>query len=952
MSRDLSATQPGPVKRREPVALDGATYRAFFDQSPFYAGILDPDGTLIDASRVSLTRAGYAKHEVLGKKFWETGWWHGSREVQDAVRTGFESAVAGRPFEAELPFYLSDGTERIGEVIMSPVLSETGDVQFVIVTGLDVTERLTADRELAAARQRLDSAMIAGELGTYEWNVGEDRLYGDPNFARIFSVALDANGAAPLATYLAAIHPEDLPLTKERVDRSLATGEDYECDYRIRRGDTYRWVTARGRVTRAANGRLTRFAGVVLDITDRKRAEEERRAASEALQRQFRIYDTIFSTTDDFAYIFDLQGRFRYANRRLLEVWARTLDQIVGKTCHELGYPTWHADMHMREIAQVIATKRPIRGEVPFTGASGISGIYEYIFTPVLGPDGQVESIAGTTRDVTARKLREDRDRLLIALDDATRPLTDPLAITQTCARLLGQALQVNRCAYADVEADEDTFNLTGDYNRGVPSIVGRYRFGQFGAECLRLMREGKPYIVEDAETDPRTEGMLASYTATCIRAVICVPLLKENRFVAAMAVHQASPRAWQTEEVDLLLSMANRCWESIERTRVQRVLAESEQRLQLAVTTGKLGVWDLDLRTLGLTCSDLCKAHYGRSRDEPFAYDDLWTAIHPEARVRIQAEMADAIEGRASFDAEFPVVWPDGTVHWLSVRGEASYASDGTPLRMVGVCLDITRRKRDAEELELARRRLEEHARSLEASVAERTAKLQETVSELEAFSYSISHDLRAPLRAMQSFASILAAECADQVSAEGREYIRRIIGASERMDRLIQDVLVYSRIARNEIPVEPIDLDAFLSGILESYPQFSSANAEFEVAQPLGAVMTNAAALTQCFSNLLGNALKFARPGVKPVVRIWTERHGGRVRCFVRDNGIGIDPAVHERIFGIFYQVDARRGGTGIGLSVVRKAAERMGGSVGVQSVSEPGSTFWLELPAASQR
>lgn len=941
--------KPGPRAGVSLPVLDSSTYRAFFDQSPFYAGILDTAGTLLDASRLSLDRAGYAKSDVLGRKFWETGWWHGSEAVRAKVRGGFAAALAGRTFQIELPFYLADGSERVGDLVMSPVFGDAGEVRLVIVTGLDITERVTADRELQVARQRLDSAMIAAEVGTYEWDVGADRLYGDANFAEIFSVKLDPAGAAPLADYLAAIHPDDVPETRQRIARAVETGEDYEADYRIRRDGGYRWVTARGRMAKDAAGRVARFAGVVLDITDRKRAEEERRVAAEALQRQFRIYDTIFSVTGDFAYIFDLQGRFLYANRSLLKIWAKTLDEIVGKTCYELGYPTWHADMHMREIAEVIATRRPVQGEVPFTGASGISGIYDYIFTPVLGPDGEVESIAGTTRDVTARKRRENRDRLLIALDDATRPLTDSLEITQASARLLGEAMQVNRCAYADVEADQDTFNLTGDYTRGVPSIVGHYRFSGFGEECLRLMRAGEPFVVEDTETDPRTAAGRGAYAATCIRAVICVPLMKAGRFVAAMAVHQTTPRVWQADEVELLLRVANRCWESIERTRVRRVLAESEQRLQLAVSTGRLGVWDLDLVTLSLSCSDLCKRNYGRNPDVPFTYEDLWAVIHPEDRERVRGEVRRAIRERVDCDMEYRVRWPDGSIHWVSVHGQASYAADGTPLRMVGVSLDVTRRKNDAQELEAARRRLEEHARSLETSVAERTATLQDTISELETFSYSISHDLRAPLRAMQTFASILAAECGDQVGADGREYIRRIVGASERMDRLIQDVLVYSRISRNEIPVDRVELESFLEGIMESYPQFSSANAEFEIVHPLGAVRANPAALTQCISNLLGNAIKFVATGVRPAVRIWSERDGASVKLLFRDNGFGIDPSVQEKIFGIFYQVDPRRGGTGIGLSVVRKAAERMGGTVGLESAPGQGSTFWLELPAA---
>jgi PAS domain S-box-containing protein len=237
-----------------------------------------------------------------------------------------------------------------------------------------------------------------------------------------------------------------------------------------------------------------------------------------------------------------------------------------------------------------------------------------------------------------------------------------------------------------------------------------------------------------------------------------------------------------------------------------------------------------------------------------------------------------------------------------------------------------------------------------LELRVVERTAKLQETISELESYSYSISHDLRAPLRAMQTYASILTSDCGEQLSDDGKEYLRRIMVAAERMDRLIRDVLVFSRVARANMPMERIELGSFISGLIESYPGLSVATAEIEVVAPLGAVRANPAALTQCISNLLGNALKFVASGLKPRIRIWSEAKAQRLRVFIRDNGIGVPPDAHDKIFGMFYQVDQTKEGTGVGLAVVRKAAERMGGTVGVTSAVGQGSTFWLELEQAS--
>lgn len=151
------------------------------------------------------------------------------------------------------------------------------------------------------------------------------------------------------------------------------------------------------------------------------------------------------------------------------------------------------------------------------------------------------------------------------------RPLVAPEDITATAARELGQCLGVHRCAYAFVEPDEDTFSLTGNYTHGVESIVGRYRFRQFGAQCLQAMRAGQPWVVVDSEQDPRIdESDRVAYRTTRIRAVICTPLCKASRFVGAMAVHMDEPRRWSSGEVELVQQVASRCWESIERARVE----------------------------------------------------------------------------------------------------------------------------------------------------------------------------------------------------------------------------------------------------------------------------------------------------------------------------------------------------------------------------------------------
>jgi len=264
----------------------------------------------------------------------------------------------------------------------------------------------------------------------------------------------------------------------------------------------------------------------------------------------------------------------------------------------------------------------------------------------------------------------------------------------------------------------------------------------------------------------------------------------------------------------------------------------------------------------------------------------------------------------------------------------------------------DITERKQAEETVRQAKDTLLDHAGKLERVVNERTAALRETVEDLEAFCYSITHDLRAPLRCMQGFATMLKSECGEQLSPAAMDYLRRIMESAGRMDKLITDVLAYSRVLRTELKLAPVDLDALLRGILESYPSFQPPCAEIAVEGTLPKVMGNEAALTQCFSNLLGNAVKFVVPGTTPQVRVWAETDQERVRVFIQDNGIGIPAAMHERIFGIFEQLSRQYEGTGIGLAIVRKAITRMGGTVGLKSEPAKGSTFWIELAGATEK
>jgi signal transduction histidine kinase len=249
------------------------------------------------------------------------------------------------------------------------------------------------------------------------------------------------------------------------------------------------------------------------------------------------------------------------------------------------------------------------------------------------------------------------------------------------------------------------------------------------------------------------------------------------------------------------------------------------------------------------------------------------------------------------------------------------------------------------------AEAKLQRYSEELESKVAERTASLRQAINQMEEFSYTVSHDLRAPLRSIKGYAEVLLKDYSHRVKGEGARYLERIIENGQRMEQLVNDVLTFSRMANAKVKLGPQEINRLIETVIREYPTLQPAVATIDV-ERIPPVVGHESLCMQIFSNLLSNAVKFVHPGRRPEVRVSSETRGGVVRIYVDDNGIGISPEFHERIFGMFERLDPenRYGGTGIGLAIVRRAAEKMNGRVGVQSDGRNGSRFWVELPAVT--
>jgi len=253
-------------------------------------------------------------------------------------------------------------------------------------------------------------------------------------------------------------------------------------------------------------------------------------------------------------------------------------------------------------------------------------------------------------------------------------------------------------------------------------------------------------------------------------------------------------------------------------------------------------------------------------------------------------------------------------------------------------VFLTIAIRQSIREMHQIAERQVKLHSfnSKIEAEVKERTAELSTVNKQMETFCYSMSHDLKAPLRGIQSFSQILVEDHGQNLSDQAKEYMTRIQESASKMNRLVNDLLEYSRVSTAKLPVTPVDLSKVTDEALRLLSsEIQEQGGVVNVEPRLGVVIGHEATLIQVMLNLLGNAVRYGKPGVAPVLNVRSESRANRIRIFVQDNGIGIAPEYHRKIFEIFERVPTpkTRESTGVGLAIVAKAIERLGGTVGVK-------------------
>ena len=421
-----------------------------------------------------------------------------------------------------------------------------------------------AEASLRESRDVLSLAMRGGRMGAWSRNMLTNEVWWSRELEELFGLEPGGfEGNQP--GFRSFVHEDDRDEVDEIVAAAIASRTDYVTEFRFKHADgSYRWMEGRGRGIYGPDGTPSWLYGIGIDITERKVAEQAIAAAREAADADAERLSLALEAAR--------LGDWKWDARTGVVTLSLRGAEIFGVAP---GANVTRADLLERvhpddREPTRLAMERAIEARSPYSIEYRLisNGRERWVIASGRArydADGVVTGTFGVIQDITG-------DRLLLRLDDAVRGMVDADEITQTSARLLGDHLDVNRCAYATVEADQDTFEVFNEYTNGTESGAGRYRFQDFGPECLRLMRAGQPHVVTDSRTDPRIDdGDRVAYERAGIRGVICVPVRKAGQLVAGMAVQTVEPRQWTPAEVELAQRVASRCWESLERARVQR---------------------------------------------------------------------------------------------------------------------------------------------------------------------------------------------------------------------------------------------------------------------------------------------------------------------------------------------------------------------------------------------
>jgi PAS domain S-box-containing protein len=753
-------------------------------------------------------------------------------------------------------------------------------------------DRQQAQQALAASEERLQLAIGGAHLGTYDWDLVNDKILTSAYFNQL--MGLEPEVEFTVAKWEGILHPDDFVEATTTLERALLDPSDTVQEYRVIWPDgSLHWIGAFGRFYDDDAGRAVRMAGGIMDMTDRKQAELNLRRSEEFNRR-------ILENNQDCIKVLDLESRLLYMNdggKRLLEI-----DDFANYD-RALWTQFWGGSEQEEAEAALVAAKAGTisKFEGRCATTTGISKWWDVKVIPLHDDDGNVEHILVISHDLTERRQAEDELRQTQEL--AQRQLGEIEAIYQTAP--IGMAIIDVDLRFQRVNqrlAEINGVTMADHLGRTVRDVLGDLADGN--EPLLRQVLEtGEPLL--DLELSGETKAHPGIYRTWI------------SNF------YPLNDKTGQTVGINVVVQ------EITDRKISESALLESEDRFRSTFEQAAVGIAHiaLDGRWL-LVNPKLCKI-CGYTSDE-FLGGTFQDITHPDDLAQDQECARQLLADETqSIEIEKRYIHKLGHIIWINVTGILRRDASGTPLYFISSIEDISHRKQAEFTLQ-----------AQAVKLAETTALVELRNQELNLFSHTVSHDLKAPLRGISNLAAWISEDLSETVDPDILANLELMRSRISRLDSLIDGLLDYAKVGNTEASLETFSVEQLLSEIVDSLSIPDSFVVELPAELP--SIKTNRVLLSQVLANLIGNAYKH-HDSPDGRIQVTVQPDGEMWRFSVTDDGPGIAPENQERVFDIFKTLSGTdKNNTGIGLSIVKKLVETHGGTITLESQIGMGTTF----------
>lgn len=767
-----------------------------------------------------------------------------------------------------------------------PWIAADGSVGGIVIFSEDITESKNAEAELRRQKDLLAHTGRLAKVGGWEIEVATMRCIMTDEVARIYD--LEPGPQITDAPLMACLSEPDRSRLEQAQQAAIERAQPYELELQITTAKgVHKWIHAVGMPV-LEEGLVVRLEGAVQDITERKQVEARAR-------RSWLVLDSVFQALPDLFFLMDANGTIRDYRAQQSRLLYLQPEAFLGKRMQDV-LPPEPGDLFQNKILEV--------------GKQGGMATFEY---DLLMPEGRqhfearLTQLPGSTqliavvRDITERKQAEQ------ALRDSEMRYRSLLELAPFPAVLT--RVRDGILLYGNHRA-EIQYGISRENGIGQPAE--RFYEDSSQRECFLepLQKTGK---VNDLEVRMRTADGHPFW------ALVSASIVEfDNEPAIFTAINDITAR----KQVEVALQ---------EQEAFFRLIAENMGDM-VAV---------LDLEGRRLYNSPSYQVLFGDP--EALMGTDSFAEIHPDDRDKVREVFMETVRTGHGHRIDFRFVLPDGRLRYMESQGGVIRGADGKVERVVVVSRDVTARKQMEDEIHQLNAELEERVRL-------RTAELANANKELETFTYSVSHDLKAPLRGIDGYSRLLLEDYRDRLDQAGILLVNNVRNGVAQMSQLIEDLLAYSRMERRSLLGQSLDLSQVVVKVLgEMRAEIQQHGMVVDMSLQGLTVRADPEGLAIVLRNLVDNALKFTRDSHPPTLSISGVAGEKSITLTIRDNGIGFDMQFHNRIFEIFQRLQRAEEypGTGVGLAIVHKAMQRMGGNIRAESVPGQGATFYLELP-----